>query len=115
MSELEHINSYAVSCSREKIPALITYMFYRAQCLKATLEIRPMSPSAYEKVEKEWYRRVATLMLLDMYSAMHPFDKEHVSLAQEYFWLDDIVQWWNRYKNLSAGELIDMIWVEVDL
>lgn len=109
--------SYAVQTRRGKVPDLIRYMYTRALMIEATRRVSPASPWAREKMREEFYRRVATLMLLDMYSAMHPFDskEELVELTPRCYPEDQISSWWHRYHLLSPDDLIDLIWVEVKL
>jgi hypothetical protein len=107
--------SFAVQARRVKVPELIRYFYIRALMCEVTLEVAPMSPWAREKMRDELYRRVATLMTLDWYSATHPFDKEDVEIEPCYLDTDKITHWWRRYHHCSPDQLVDKIWAEVDL
>jgi hypothetical protein len=111
----ESFTSYAVQARRKRVPDLIEYTFIRALMCDITLKVAQLSPTAEDKMREERYRRIATLMNLDWYSATHPFDKEVVEIEPTRYTGEEIDHWWIRYHNLTAADVVDLIWVEVDL
>jgi hypothetical protein len=95
------------------VPELIRYFYIRALMCEITLQVSPMSTWAHDKMQEEFYRRVATLMTLDWYSATHPFDKDEVEIEPTYFTTGAIYSWWHRYNHFSPDEMVDNIWTEV--
>lgn len=104
--------SYAVQTRRAKVPDHIRYFFIRALMSEITLKVAPMSPWQREKMTEEFYRRVATLMLLDWYSATHPFDHEDVELEPTRYNTDLIKDWWSEYRHMAPDLVVDYIWGE---
>jgi len=109
------IISHTVLTRRERVPVLIRYFYIRALMCEFTLEVNDISAPVRERTEEEFYMRVSTLMTLDWYSATHPFSKEDVEIEPMSFTKDEIRHWWLRYKHFGPEDLVDRIWVEVDL